>query len=103
MYTSNCDITLQDGQEIGDYCPLIETLSSAANVKGSQSNSDKVFACQTVSNMKMETELKAAISPSLKKYGGKVILNILLKYPDVFKESLGYARFESHYLGLIIN
>ena len=33
MNTSNCDITLQAGQQIGEYCPLLEILSSAANVK----------------------------------------------------------------------
>ena len=28
MNTSNCDITLQAGQRIGEYCPLLDTLSS---------------------------------------------------------------------------
>ena len=96
MNTSNCDITLQAGQQIGEYCPLIEILSSAANVKGSHSNNDKVFACQTVSNMKMETELKAAINPSLNKYDSEVILDTLLKYPDVFNEGLGYTDVITH-------
>ena len=71
-------------------------LSSAASVKGSQPNNDKVFPCQTVSNMKMETELKAAISPSLNKYNGKVILDALFKYPDVFNEGLGYTDVITH-------
>jgi len=52
MNTSICDVALQARQQIGEYCPLIERLSSAANVKGSQSNNDKVFACQTISNIK---------------------------------------------------
>ena len=41
MNTSNYDINLHAGQQIGEYCPLIEILSSAANVKGSQSNNLK--------------------------------------------------------------
>ena len=28
MNTSNCDITLQSGQQIGEYCPLLDTLYS---------------------------------------------------------------------------
>ena len=96
MNTSNCDITLQAGQQIGEYCPLLETLPSAAEVKDSQLTTDKVFACQTVSNLKMVTELKTAISPSLNKYDRKVILDTLLKYPDVFSESLGYTDVIAH-------
>ena len=100
MNTSNCDITLEAGQKIVEYCPLIEILFSAANVNGSQSNNDKVFAFQTVSNMTMETELKAAISPSLNKYNSKIILDTLLKYPDVFNESLGYTDVITHKINM---
>ena len=96
MNTSYCDITLQAGQQIGEYCPLIKMLSSAANVKGSHSNNDEVFSCQTVNNMKIETELKAAISPSLNKYDSKVILDTSLKYPNVFNECLGYTDVITH-------
>ena len=81
--TSNCDITLQAGQQIGEYCPLLEILPSAAKVKDSQFTTDKVFAFQTVNNSEMVTELKTAISPFLKKYERKVILDTLLIYPDV--------------------
>ena len=70
MNTPNCDITLQAGQQIGEYCSLIEILSPA-NVKGYQCNNDKVFLCQTVSNLKLKTELKAIIRPSLDKKTAK--------------------------------
>ena len=74
----------------------LETLSSATNIKESQSNKDKLFACQTVSNLGMETDLKPAISLSLNKYDSKVILDPLLKYRDVFNAGLGDADVITH-------
>ena len=96
MNTSNYDITLQAGQQIGEYCPLLQILSFTVEVKDSQFTTDKVFACQTVSNLKMVTERKTAISPSLNKYDRKIILDTLLKYPDVFSESLSNTDVVTH-------
>ena len=77
MNTSNYGIILQVRQQISEYCLLFETLSSAANERDFRSNNDDVFACQAVSNVKMETELKAVISTSLKRLDSKLILDTL--------------------------
>ena len=96
MNTSNCDITLQAGQRIGEYCPLLDTLSSVDTQGTPLPNYAKAFSCQPANKVSLIEELKAVISPSLNDHDRQVILNTLLKYANVFDESLGYTDVITH-------
>ena len=100
MNTSNCDIQLQAGQQIGEYCPLIDTLlpnldePSTANHTGS--NNGPSVACTNFSQNQIKVELEAALSPSLKQDDRQILLQTLLKYSDVFHDSLGHTDVITH-------
>ena len=96
MNTSNCDITLQAGQHIGKYCPLLDTLSSVDTQGTPLPKYAKAFSCQPANKVSLTEELKAVISPSLNDHDRQVILNTLLKYTNVFDESLGYTDVITH-------
>ena len=96
MNTSNCDITLQAGQHIGEYCPLLDTLSSVDTQGTPLPNYAKAFSCHPANKVSLTEELKAVISPSLNDHDRQVILNTLLKYANVFDESLGYTDVMTH-------
>ena len=96
MNTSNCDIILQAGQQIGEYCPLLDALYSVDTQNTSLFNDTKTFSCQPATKLSLEEQLTAVISPSLNKHDRQVILNTLLRYEDVFDESLGYTDVITH-------
>jgi len=96
MNTSNCDIILQAGQQIGEYCPLLDTPYSVDTQNTSLCNDTKAFSCQPATKLSLEEQLKAVISPSLNKHDRQVILDTLLRYEDVFDESLGYTDVITH-------
>ena len=98
MNTSNCDIQLQVGQQIGEYCPLLDTLlpTSVVPFTIDNSNSNPTFACTSFSQNQIKTDLEAQLSPSLSETDRQTLLTTLLKYSDVFHESLGHTDVITH-------
>ena len=94
MNSSNFDISLQAGQKISEFCPLVEPIakSSAHNKCTPGPN----LVCGSIIPEKLSLELEAAISPSLEKHERCLLLNTLLKYSDVFDESLGQTDVITH-------
>ena len=100
MNTSNCDIQLQAGQQIGEYWPLIDTLlpnlHEPSTANHTVSNNSPSVACTNFSQNQIKVELEAALSPSAKQNDRQILLQTHLKYSDVFHDSLGHTDVITH-------
>ena len=94
MNSSNIVLQLESGQKICEFCPLV------ASVPSHSSQNNHIFnpslLCGSLISNKVKDDLSSALSPSLDEHGRTSIMNTLLKFSDVFDESLGQTQVISH-------
>jgi len=93
MNTSNIDVELQVGQKIGEFCPLVETLDHSSSQCYSVASS---FGVQDTASI--ATQLEANINSDLHSEDKNALLQTLLKFSDVFDESLGHTDVIQHHI-----
>ena len=94
MNSSNIALQLESGQQICEFCPLVDNISPPSLHSAIDSNPSLLCNSSTSSNV--EDDLSAALSSSLDEHERTVILTTLLKFSDVFNESLGQTQVISH-------
>ena len=93
MNTSNIDIELQSGQKIGEFCPLVETLDFSPSECYSAASSFEVKDTTDIA-----TQLEANINSDLNAADKNTLLQTLMKFSDVFDESLGHNDVIQHHI-----
>ena len=93
MNTSNIDVELQAGQKIGELCPLVETLDHSSSECYSVASS---FGVQDIA--RIASQLEANINSDLNATDKNTLLQTLLKFSDVFDESLGHTDVIQHHI-----
>ena len=94
MNTSNIDVELQTGQKIGEFCPLVETFDHSSSHCYPVESS---FGVQDTASI--ATQLEANINSDLNAEDKNALLQTLLKFSDVFDESLGQTDVIQHHIG----
>ena len=95
MNTSNVNIELQAGQQVSEFCPLVESYDPHLF---HESDNQVAGNCSTMSINNLASQLTAQIDPCLSDQRKDTILQTLLQYPDVFDESLGHTTVIEHRL-----
>eukprot|EP00794_Sanderia_malayensis_P011722 gene11722-biopygen9393 len=94
MNSSESNIQLYAGQQVGKFVPVVESIDPSQHHSG-----DSVCAsvsCQSVIEPSTLKELQATISPCLTANKREQLLNTLLEFPDVFNNRLGHTSVTMH-------
>ena len=94
MNSSNIALQLESGQQICEFCPLVDNISPPSLHSAIDSN--PCLLCNSSTSSNVENDLSAALSSSLDEHERTVIFNTLLKFSDVCNESLGQTQVISH-------
>ena len=100
MNTSSCDVELQAGQRVSEFCSLVESFDSL--LPTSLVNSEVSAQCSTSDNVfppdytLLYQELEDAISPALPASDKATLLHTLRAFADVFDDQLGYTDVIQH-------
>ena len=93
LITSNIDVELQAGQKIGEFCPLVETHNHSASECYSVASSSGIKDTTHIAS-----QLEANINSDLNATDKNTLLQTLLKFSDVFDESLGHTDVIQHHI-----
>ena len=93
MNTSNFDIKLHAGQKVGEFCPIVEVPLINHNI---YSNVPTHCCSTTTVSKDIIHDLENALSPELSISERSEILATLMKFTDVFQETLGHTDVISH-------
>ena len=93
MNTSNFDIKLHAGQKVGEFCPIVEVPLINHNI---YSNVPTHCCSTTTVSKDIIHDLENALSPELSISERSEILATLMKFADVFQETLGHTDVISH-------
>ena len=92
MNTATVDIQLHAGQRVSEFIPLVESDLLATTL--SENNSS--ITCSTATPVAIQHQLEAALSPSLNVHEKQNILSTLLRFSNVFEETLGHTNVVQH-------
>ena len=92
MNTATVDIQLHAGQRVSEFNPLVDSDLLATML--SEKNSS--ITCSTATPVAIQRQLEAALSPSLNVHEKQNILSTLLRFSDVFEETLGLTNVVQH-------
>ena len=92
MNTATVDIQLHAGQRVSEFIPLVESDLLATTLSENNSSS----TCSTATPVAIQHQLEAALSPSLNVHEKQNILSTLLRFSDVFEETLGHTNVVQH-------
>ena len=94
MNSSTVALQLESGQQICEFCPLVDSVPPKPSTNDCPPHPP--LSCSSLISAKVRGDLSSALSSSLDDHGRKLILNTLLKFSDVFDESLGQTQVTSH-------
>ena len=100
MNTSSCDVELQAGQRVSEFCSLVESFDSMSAT--SFVDSEVSAQCSTSDNVSppdytlLYQELKDAISSALPASHKATLLHTLRAFANVFNDQLGYTDVIQH-------
>ena len=94
MNSSTIALQLESGQQICEFCPLVDSVPPKPSTNDCPPHPP--LSCSSLISAKVRGDLSSALSSSLDDHGRKLILNTLLKFSDVFDESLGQTQVISH-------
>ena len=93
IYTSNVDLELRAGQKVAQFYPLVESCDPQVF---HDTPHDTSISCSIISNVHLANQLASQTDPSLNRNDKDTLLQTLLKFSDVFEDSLGHTNVIQH-------